>query len=80
MTLYMKNQLRFLPLVLFALISLSSCTNILFDNKLDSDRDLDFTYGIWLLNEVEIEGEGKSNENLNSSLIDGPNKMGIESI
>lgn len=76
----MKNQLKFLALLLFTLFSLSSCTNILFDNKLDSGRELDFTYGTWLLNEVEIEGEGKTNENLNSALRDGLNKMGIESI
>jgi hypothetical protein len=76
----MKNQTKFLPLVLFTLFSLLSCTNILFDNKLDSGSGLDFTYGTWLLNEVEIEGEGKPNENLNSVLSDGLNKMGIESI
>ncbi len=76
----MKNQLKFLPLVLLILISLSSCTNIFFYNNLDSGRGLDFTYGTWLLNEVESEGEGKSNENFNSALSDGLNKMGIKSI
>lgn len=76
----MKNQLRLLLILLISITPLSSCTNILFKDTLDSGQGLDFTYGAWLLNEIESVSSGEQNENFNPRLRDGLQKMGIRSI